>query len=460
MFVALFLPACAPSPDRPHIVVILTDDQSADSLPHTPPAMPYLQGRMEDPSDHWIQFTNAYVNTPLCCPSRASILSGQYSHHTGVRFNPAGHLFDSSSTMATWLQGAGYHTGFFGKYLNRYPFGLEPFVPAGWDRWIARAHGGLLSLYYNYTLIEDGRAVQYGGAPSDYITDVLADKAVQFIESAPADRPFLLYFSPTAPHAPWVPSPLHENEVNRFTNDLPSPAFNERGSLDRPLWVTSRRELSSRMEKRLVEERARQFSSLLGVDDAIRTIVTALERRGELDNTVIVFLSDNGYSFGEHRWIGKRCAYDVCTKTPLVVRFPGQQSARIHETVSNVDIAPTLAQLAGVIPTTEVDGESLVPLIEGKTSERKPGELIEWVGDVNVPAYWAIRTEDFLYVELATGERELYDVGGLLGPADPFELDNRASTLRYFPVQILLAVQLAELRGGPSTFVTSESGLG
>ena len=147
---------------RPNVIVIVTDDQSDDSIPNPYEVMPFLQRRALDPRDHWIVFENGYVNTPLCCPSRATMLTGRFSHHTGVRDNEDAHLFDDSSTLATWLHDAGYHTGLVGKYLNLYPFDRPAFVPAGWDRWWGREHGPVTSLYYDYAMFEQDHVVRYG----------------------------------------------------------------------------------------------------------------------------------------------------------------------------------------------------------------------------------------------------------------------------------------------------------
>jgi len=235
--VTLLAPGRTIAPDRrPNVVVILTDDQSPDSLPHEPPVMPYLQARMEDPSDHWITFTNAFLNTPLCCPSRATLLTGRYSHRTGVRTNDDGNLLDESSTLATWLRGSGYVTGLFGKYLNRYPFGRGPYVPVGWERWSGKMQGSGASVYYDYTLIEQGYLVPYGSDPTDYSTDVLAAQVVEFIRTAPPGRPFYLEFTPTAPHPPWIPAP-RDVGAYRDMRIADPPSVGEEDVSDKPAWV-------------------------------------------------------------------------------------------------------------------------------------------------------------------------------------------------------------------------------
>src|SRR5581483_9239552 len=193
----------------------------------------------------------------------------------------------------------------------------------------------------------------------------------------------------------------------------------------------------------------RSFEALRAVDRLVARVVRVLRERGALDRTVIFFLTDNGFSFGEHRWVSKACPYEECVRTPFLVRFPGA-TARVDEhLVSTVDLAPTFAQLAGASPTRPLDGRSLVPLLEGRpVPSWRSGVLLEYVGDRHVPAWWAIRTRSFLYVEYATGERELYDLVGRVGPADPYELHNRADDPAYASVLVRLASRLAALRGG------------
>jgi arylsulfatase A-like enzyme len=188
---------------RPNVIVIVTDDQSDDSIPNPYEVMPYLQRRAVDPNDHWIVFENGYVNTPLCCPSRATMFTGRFSHHTGVRDNEDAQLFDESSTLATWLHDAGYHTGLVGKYLNLYPFEEPAYISQGWDRWWGREHGPMRSLYYDYSMFEQDHVVPYGHTAADYATDVLADEATEFVREAPTDGPYFPWFAPTCAAPPW-----------------------------------------------------------------------------------------------------------------------------------------------------------------------------------------------------------------------------------------------------------------
>lgn len=437
--------------DGPNIVLILSDDQSIDTIPHEPATMPFLQARIQDPNDHWLTFTNGFINDPLCCPARASIFTGQYAHTSGVLKNGYADRLREDSTFATWLHSVGYYTGFYGKYENQYPFHRDPYVPPGWDRWAVKLHGGVETVYYDYSLYQrPGGLVRYGAEPRDYMPDLLATKAVDFIETAPLGRPFFLEYSPTAPHAPWVPPPSHLNEIPFDAPVTVRPNVNEVNVSDKPRWVQLLSEMpETRLEQMQQDQRA-EATALLGMDDAVRSIVDALETKGVLDDTVIIYLTDNGYSYGSHRWVAKRCEYEECNATPFFVRYPGATPRDIAAPVSNVDLAPTFADLAGVEPDIHVDGMTLVSLLSGRSQTvSRPGVLLEWPGDLSVPPYFGLRTEDFLYVELRTGEIELYDLTGVVGEPDPFELHNVAYDKDYATVKQELASELLQMKGGP-----------
>jgi arylsulfatase A-like enzyme len=404
---------------RWNVVVVVSDDQNAESLPHRPAVMPLLQAAAADPGEHWVRFRNAFANTPMCCPARATLLTGRYAHEHGVLDNGLGLELDPATTVAAWLDRAGYETGLVGKYLNQYPFGRAPFVPLGWDRWWAKEQGGGGSVYLDYTLIEDGVPTAYGHRGTDYLTDVLADTAVGFLREVPARSPFLLWFAPTAPHPPWVPAPRH---AGRFA-DLPveaSPAVGERDVRDKPRWVRALPRIGPAVRAGLREAERRSYETLLALDDAVRTIVRELEALGELDRTVVVYVSDNGFSFGEHGWVGKACPYDACIRVPLLIRYPPVEGRVEDAPVSHLDLAPTIAALAGVEPTAPVSGRSLLPLLaDGDATGLDPTVFAEWAGDARIPGWRQVRTPRFAYIELDTGERELYDVR-----ADPFQLRN------------------------------------
>ncbi|MBI3975945.1 MAG: sulfatase, partial [Armatimonadetes bacterium] len=403
----------------PSFVLILDDDQRADTIQY----MPILQ---RDLVARGVTFTNAFVTTPLCCPSRASLLRGQYAHNTGVLTNGGGDLpeerasrhpggaeaFDDRSTLATWLHAAGYRTGLFGKYLNGY-MRLTARVPPGWDEWHVFAGG-----YFGYPLNENGVVRRIGNAPEDYGTDVIARRAVQFIERA-GTAPLFVYFAPFAPHAPATP---HPQDAAGF-RDLPPwrpPSYNEGDVSDKPEWVRRLPLLTAARQAEGDEFRRQQLRSLQAVDRAIGQLLEALRRTGRLENTVVVFTADNGLSWGEHRWLDRKsCPYEECVRVPLVVRGPGIPAGRTDpRVVLNVDLAPTFADLAGVRPGLPVDGRSVAPLLRGADAAWRGEILLEYWG---LPAltWTAIRTDRWKYVEYENGDRELYDLA-----ADPFEMTN------------------------------------
>jgi N-acetylglucosamine-6-sulfatase len=434
-----------PRDRRPNVVLILSDDQTFESIPHDPPVMPKLQRLLEDGREHWIRFPNAFINTPLCCPSRSSILTGLYSHHTGVVGNDDGDRLDATRTIATALQGAGYTTALIGKYLNEYPFGNAPTPPPGWDTWLAKLQGSQHSVYQRYALTDGGFTVPFGPSAEDYSTDVYARAATDFIRTAPANHPFFLMFTPMSPHSPWTPAP---RDAGSWTAAVPRPpSFDERDVSDKPGWVRALPPIGEQYAAKLRQDHRLAYETLSSLDDAVSAILDALQARRILDDTVVIFLTDNGFSFGEHRWVTKSCPYDECIRTPFFVRFPGSAASTDPHPVSNVDLAPTIADLAGVRLALPPDGRSIVPLLLGRDPPGwPPGVLSEFRGSRDIPAWWEIRTPRFAYVQYGTGEKELYDLTGVLGPPDPFELRNVAGLPRFEEVESRLAADLSAAR--------------
>jgi N-acetylglucosamine-6-sulfatase len=404
----------------PNIVLILTDDQRWDSLRYMPHVRADLMSR-------GMTFANAFVSNPLCCPSRSTILTGNYSHTTGVYTNvlPSGGwaaFHDGgaeASTIATWLHDAGYHTSLLGKYLNHYGPN-NTFVPPGWDHWAAFEEE---SPYYDYTLNVDGSFVSYGQRAADYSTDVLADYAVQDIEQVPADQPLFLYLAPSAPHGPATAAPRDLGTVSAggFVNHLP-PSFNERDMRDKPGYLRRLPLVGTDKESRRF---VKTVETLGAVDDAIHEVVGALRSTGRLDNTLIAFASDNGIGFGEHRWTYKLVPYEESIRIPLVMRWDAVVSPGVldRHLVANVDFAPTFSEAAGVVPPA-VEGRSLVPLLRGEDPRWRGLFLLEhlWYsrGDrPNPPTYCGVRNRNRLFVHYASGFEEYYNLR-----LDPYELRN------------------------------------
>ena len=425
------------SDDRPNVIVVLTDDQRWGSFA----SMPWLASQLARPGTGWATFPNAFANTPLCCPSRASLLTGLFARHTGVLDNDDGGRFDASSTLATWLHDEGYRTGLVGKYLNRYPFGRLPFVPPGWDRFLAKRNQTGATVYRDFHAVDQGSPVFV----RRYATDWLAERAVGFVRTAPPSQPFFLLFAPSAPHAPWIPAARHQGALAGLAiEEPPSVVGALRGA---PPWVRSLPAPDAAQRVDWFEEQRRAAETLLAVDEALHAIVSALGDR--MDDTVIFVLSDNGYSFGEHRWEGKTCPYEACVRVPLAVHAPELPPGDQEELVSMVDLAPTILDLAGVRAPAPIDGASFAGTIGAGDVIDEPAETVflEWAGDERIPAWTAVRTSDFKLIRYADGFEELYDLSGRRWSADPWEMINRATDPRAAGVLALLRALLGRVLG-------------
>ena len=415
-------PALGEGPARPNVIVVLTDDQHWDTF-H---AMPWLQGELRRPGSGWEAFPEAFANTPLCCPARASLLTGRYARHTGVLRNEDGGNLDESSTLATWLHDAGFRTGLIGKYLNRYPFGRVPYVPPGWDRFVAKRNQSGATVYRGFEVVEQGSPVYVGG----YATDWLAERAVEFVRTTPPTQPMFLLFSPSAPHEPWLPAARHEGAYDDASiEEPPNVAGALRGA---PPWVRSLPAPSAAQRASWLDDRAKADEALLAADDALRAIVAALGDR--IEETVIFVLSDNGFSFGEHRWRGKQCPYEACIRIPFAVHTPVGDVDTRDAIVSTIDIAPTVLSLARIPRRDTMDGVDFADRILDRPGiPIRPPEAVylEWAGDADIPAWTAVRTPDLKLIRYADGFEELYDIGGRIEAPDPWETVNRARDLRY-----------------------------
>lgn len=447
---ALPLPSTtAPPKAKANIVLVLTDDLDARSIEF----MPKLKSLL---AERGTTFSNYLVNVSLCCPSRTSMLRGQYAHTTGIFGNqpPAGG-FEAvyakkleDSTIATWLHDAGYRTALIGKYLNGYPQrAASTYVPPGWDEWDSPSKGVPYS-EFNYTLNENGTLVSYGAAPEDYLGDVIAAKAGAFIRQASADRkPFFLYLPTYAPHGPATPAPRHQ-DLFPEAKALRNPSFNEEDVSDKPAWVRALPSLTPARVRQIDDLYRKRLQSLQAVDEMLAGLVQTLQETGSLDNTYLVFSSDNGFHLGQHRQMsGKQAPYEEDIRVPLIVRGPGVPAGRTVDHLSgNIDLAPTFAEWAGVQAPDTVDGRSLAPLLrtdpppvaawrdafllEHGAPEVVDGSDVSGVnepadpstspaGNRGIPQFNGIRTRTHTYVEYSTGERELYDL-----TADPHQLQN------------------------------------
>src|ERR671915_1296004 len=343
---------------RTNVVVIMTDDQTVESLRVMANVRTLLAGQ-------GTTFENSFASFSLCCPSRATFLTGQYAHNHGVLGNspPEGGYarLDSSNTLPVWLQRAGYRTIHIGKYLNGYPGANRTHVPPGWTEWYGSIDPSTYR-FYDYTLNENGRLVTYGSDPASYQADVYSRKAVDAIRRlAPATTPFFLSVAFLAPHsggpresddprnfATPVPAPRHRNRYG--SEPLPQPAsFNEADVSDKPAGIRSRPLLGAQQIANVTENYRQRLGSLLAVDEAVASMVTALRETGELDRTLIVFTADNGFFHGEHRVpSGKVLLYEPSIRVPLIIRGPGiPPGQHVTELAANVDLAPTIVAATG-----------------------------------------------------------------------------------------------------------------
>jgi len=425
----------------------MTDDQTVDDLR----VMPQTRALLADPGT---TFENSFVSYPLCCPSRSTFLTGQYAHNHGVVANagPDGYpRLDETNTLAVWLQNSGYFTALVGKYMNGYGEEGSSAVPPGWSRWFALM-GPSTYRFYDYTVSEDGVPVSYGSEEADYQTDVIAAEAERILRSrVGAKEPFFLAVTPVAPHletrggatVPPRPAPRHQGA---FANEpLPSkPSFNEANVADKPAHVRKRPRLGKSGVEDIVETYRARLASLLAVDDLVGRLVGALTETGEIHDTVIVFTSDNGFFLGEHRLPkGKFLPYEESIRVPLIFRgggFPAGHTA--SQLVSNVDLAPTLLELAHATPRRVLDGRSLARFPLEPDQGRDRALLIEGARlNSSSPAYSAVRDERWLYVEYDQGGRELYDL-----KRDPYQLKSRHNERAQAGVRASLAARLARLR--------------
>jgi len=407
---------------RPNIILVLTDDLDYASAQK----MPELRSLL---IEEGVSFENAFVSYPLCCPSRATILTGLYAHNHGVKGNdsPYGGFQkfhaqgQEENTIAALLQGSGYRTALFGKYLNNYPGDDPTYVPPGWDEWHAVETES--TVYSEYELNENGEVVSYGNKTRNYLTDVLSSKAIEYVRGArDTSEPFFLYLSPPAPHLPATPAKRHRNAFADEAAPRP-PSFDEEDVSDKPSWIRHKQRISAEESSAIDNRYRRRLESMLAVDEMVASLVDELEAAGKLDNTFIFFTSDNGWHQGEHRIsTQKSYPYEEAARVPLFVRGPGvTPGSTVQKLALNTDFAPTFAELAGL--RFPADGRSLVPLLRGEDPQWRSAVLLEgWAEYFSIgqsPAYKGVRTGSHKYVEYENEERELYDL-----VADPYELEN------------------------------------
>jgi N-acetylglucosamine-6-sulfatase len=444
---------------RPNIVVLLTDDQETGS-------MRVMKTVNKELKRKGVTLKNAYANFPLCCPSRATMLTGQYAHNHDVLSNraPDGgygvfNELHGDNNLPLWMQSAGYRTAYIGKFLNEYAqpdeYGTLPRdVPRGWDDWRVLAPSN--AQYFGYTLNQNGNLTGRGQRRRDYSTDVFTAKAKQFIRtSSRGAAPFFMMLGYAAPHGGGggspgracnraaEPAPRHLGTLKDEKKGLLPSSFNEGDVSDKPSPIAERDPLTEGQIRDTLRKRRCAWESLLAVDESVGEILAELKRDGERGNTYVFFLSDNGYMRGEHRIRNnKRYLYEVSARIPFVARGPGiARDSSSADVVTNADLVPTILELTGASPGLTQDGESLMPTLQNPALERGRAALLEaYAGDRII----GLRTSRYLYTEWDTErvlpEVELYDTY-----FDPYELTNVAGNPTYAPVVASLSRQLDQL---------------
>ncbi|HET9593733.1 MAG TPA: sulfatase [Solirubrobacterales bacterium] len=511
-----------PISERPSFVVVQTDDETLDQLytvfnaggiqiPAMPNTLSMIAGR-------GMTFNRYYVSYPLCCPSRVTLLTGRYAHNSNVRGNvqPNGGYsgFRSrgawSHNLATWLQGAGYRTIHIGKFLNGYgdpPYDNGTEVPPGWTAWHTVLNADTHHYYYGYELNDNGTidgpfgdsgswdTREYGerdyfGCPTStieekpclYETDVFSRIAAEELTGTPPEQPFYLQLDYTAPHGDFRRPAGPEPAPRHYTlfDGAPYPhsreeGFNEGNVNDKPRFIREAPYLSPEEIHTYRVYYDKALASLRAIDDGVKTVLDTLGGQHRLRNTYVIFVSDNGFFYGEHRLTGgKFLAYEPSTHLPFLIRGPGiKPGTATGELAANTDIAPTILELAGVKPDKSIDGTSLLPFLRDPSLRTRRGILFEsFVQTDDVEAngeptaqravkevrprpkggtatasivappkdYEGIRLGPYKYIEWPDGEKELYDIN-----KDPNELNNIVRVPNYFPIRAFLHAQLIRL---------------
>jgi N-acetylglucosamine-6-sulfatase len=422
---------------KPNVVVVMTDDQERKSVG-------VMRTVKRELADKGTTFKNAFATFPTCCPSRATYLTGKYAHNHGVMGNhpPNGgvEVFDDSRTLPIALKRAGYRTSYVGRYLNGYR-GRK--VPPGWSDWHVPIGRSAFRMY-RYELNENGRVNRYGKKSKNYATDVYADLAASFIRrSSRGPKPFFLTLAPVAPHSdttrsnPPNPQPARR-DIGRFADKkLPRPrSFNEADVSDKPFFVRKHEPFKRKAIRGLERRYQDRLESLLAVDDAVDLMIDELREARELRDTLVVFTSDNGFMLGQHRLTAKNKFYEESAGVPLILSGPGvPNGVRRKQVVGNIDLAPTILDLAGARALRKPDGRSLLPLAR-KAGKAKGREIL-----LENQQSAAVRTRRYVFADHAGEEAELYDLR-----RDPFELESRHDAPQFAGVRSRLEQRLEQLR--------------
>ncbi|MDO9485007.1 MAG: sulfatase [Actinomycetota bacterium] len=417
--------------DIKNVVLLLADDLDWATFDEVP--------RLAALKEQGTTLTNFVVTNSLCCPSRASLLRGQYVHNHQVVSNvpQTGGGWETyynrgleRDCLPTWLQEAGVNTSLFGKYMNGFPGPsvARNYLPPGWDSFVTSISKNQSYKGYDYTLNRNGELQDYEHSPEDFLNDVLTQAAVDHLESVTS--PFFMEFASYQPH---TPAPVADRNLGSHLGEgVPrTPSFNVHGSNEVD-WLAAQPD-NTAMRIGMFDDRWRKgLESTESIADTYDALVSALQRAGHLDDTLILVTSDNGYHAGTHRLgTGKNTAYREDSVVPAVLIGPGiAQGAIISKITSMVDLGPTISSLLGAATPSWVDGRSLLPLItQQSTTPWRTAALNERLrqtqpGDPDyepyqAPAFHASRSERWLFVQYRNGEEELFDL-----IKDPHEMSN------------------------------------
>lgn len=428
-FLIFFLLIARPVYAVPNIIVIMTDDQRADTLAY----MPNVQAL----AAAGVSFTNSFVTTSLCGPSRASFLTGQYAHNHGYLHNqmPGGAInkFNPNQTIATALGAVGYRTGYFGKYLNGYE-ALSPAIPPGWNTWNVFRTAD----YENFYLAENGVETLY---ENQYSTDFLKDRVVNFVSGS---QPFFAVFAPNAPHAIPIPAPRHKTTFGALAPYRP-PSWKEATMTDKPAFWRAKKDNWMPSDEVMSDQfRKDQLETLLAVDEAIAAIKASAPA-----DTIFIFTSDNGMSWGEHwQYYQKKSGYDEQIRVPLVISGPGIVHHVEDKIVLNIDLAPTILHYAIATTALAIDGKDISKLLASQSiSGWRTDFLAEAIQAVSseAPAYNAVVEKNWKYirtVEPGCGIfEEIYNRSD-----DPYEINSQTNTANGRRQIDLMKTRLLELR--------------
>ena len=491
------IPSVAGPQRQPNIVVIMADDMREDDLRYMPKTMQTIAAR-------GVHFKNSFSPFPLCCPARASFLTGEYTHNHKVWSvaDPYGfQALDDSATVPVWLQDVGYNTVFLGKYLNGY--GRQPmpngspsrdYVPPGWSDWRGSIDGsgdGGTYRYFDTTLNINGEAV---GNEGRYQTRLYGDHSVRIVEQyAASQRPFFLWASYVAPHhgapnEPGDPKPVLRSDGKLQTFKTPARPDDVQGTLDdqvrhapgaegeadvsdKPFFIRGLPALSKAEHKALLNITRQRAEAISALDDQVARTVRALKRTGELDNTIVVVTSDNGYFLGEHRMRqGKSLPYEPSLRVPMLIRGPQIPRGQVrNDPFLTIDHAPTFLAAAGAPTQDQLNGSNMLPgtrrgdrgwtrgvltdtgprLVASNASE-SDNWLVEGRGPKVTRFSTGVRTARYLYVDHGGRGKELYDLRH-----DPQELQNLAGRSDMAQIQRRLARVLDRMRDCVGTDCTA-----